>query len=82
VKKNILKIQNEVLQVAATRREQKLPYYCVAIELQKDILNIHSHIFGEHKRCEERGRSYKDNRYTNEKNYVPFLRLYGLYQKI
>jgi len=82
VKNNILKIRKEVLQVAATRREQKLPHHCVAMELQKDILNIPSHIFGEHKRCEERGRSCKDNRDTNEKNYVPFLRLYGLYQKI
>jgi len=52
------------------------------MELQKDILNIPSHIFGEHKRCEERGRSCKDNRDINEKNYVPFLKLYGLYQKI
>jgi len=52
------------------------------MELQKGILNIPSYIFGEHKRCKERGRSCKDNREYNEKNYVPFLRLYGLYQKI
>ena len=51
-----------------------------AIELQKDILNIPNHIFGDHKQCEARGRICKDN--ENEKNYVPSLKSFSLYDKI
>jgi len=49
-----------------------------AMELQKDILNIPSHIFGEHKWCKERSISDCDE----TKNYVPFLKQHGLYQKV
>lgn len=38
------------------RREENQPQHLKAIELQKDILNIPSHVFGEYKRCKERGR--------------------------
>lgn len=50
------------------------------MELQKDILNIPSHIFGEHKKCKERGHICEKN--DKIKNYVPDLKFYGLYQKI
>ncbi|KMQ88744.1 hypothetical protein RF55_11711 [Lasius niger] len=80
VKNNILKIRREVIEAIDLRREEKQPDHYKAIELQKDILNIPSHIFGEHKRCKERGRIC-DLDETN-KNYVPFLKLHGLYQKV
>jgi len=81
VQNNILKIRKEIIKAAALRREERQPQHCQAMELQKDILNIPSHIFGEHKRCEARGRTC-ENCDETKKNYVPFLKLHGLYPKI
>jgi len=83
VKNNILNIRRELEETAELRRkEQQTPQHCKAIELQQDILNIPSHIFGEHKRCEARGRICKENDNKNTKNYVPYLKLYGLFDGI
>lgn len=82
VKKNILNIRKEVIEAAAIRRKETQPHHHKAKELQKDILNIPSHIFGEHKRCKECGRECEDNHDETEKNYVPFLKLHGLYSAI
>jgi len=81
VKNNILTIRKEIMQVASERRKEMQPQHYKAAELRKDILNIPSHVFGEHKRCKERGRKCEDDRKTN-KNYVPFIKLHGLYPKI
>jgi len=81
VKNNILKIRKEILEAAALRRGEKLPHHDKATELQKDILNIPSHIFGEHKRCNQRGHRCEENR-EKIQNYVPYLKLHGLYDKI
>ncbi|XP_067203566.1 uncharacterized protein [Linepithema humile] len=78
---NILKIRKEVVEAATLRREENIPHHSKATELQKDILNIPSHIFGEHKRCKERGRICEENR-EKMQNYVPYLKFHGLYQKI
>jgi len=80
VKNNILKIRKEVLEAAAARKEENQPNHYKAVELQKDISNIPSHIFGEHKRCKQRGRICADN--ETKENHVPFLKVYGLYQKV
>ena len=81
VKNNILNIRKEVEKVAEIRRKEKgMSQHNKAIELQKDILNIPNHIFGDHKQCEARGRICKDN--ENEKNYVPSLKSFSLYDKI
>jgi len=69
------------MQVTSERREEMQPQHYKVAELQKDILNIPSHDFGEHKWCKERGRKCEDNRETNKK-YVPFIKLHGLYLKI
>ncbi|XP_067207257.1 uncharacterized protein [Linepithema humile] len=81
VKNNILKMRKEMLEAATLRREEKVPHHSKATELQKDILNIPSHIFGEHKRCKERGRICEEN-HDKKQNYVPYLKAHGLYQKI
>lgn len=81
VKNNILKIRKEVIEAAALRRGEKLPHHDKATELQKDILNIPSHIFGEHKGCNQRGRRCEENR-EKIQNYVPYLKFHGLYDKI
>ncbi|KMQ87950.1 hypothetical protein RF55_12641 [Lasius niger] len=50
VVKNILNIRQEVEKAAELRRkDQQTPQHCKAMELQNDILNIPSHVFGEHK---------------------------------
>lgn len=82
IRKNILNIRKEVVQAAAARRDEKLPDHLKAIELQKDILSIPSHVFGEHKRCRERGRTCVHFEGKKETNYVPFLRVHGLYDKV
>ncbi|XP_067216539.1 uncharacterized protein [Linepithema humile] len=82
IKNNILNIRKEVEEAAKLRRkEQQTPQHHKAIELQQDILNIPSHIFGEHKRCESRGRICTENGKTTT-NYVPHLKSYGLYERI
>ncbi|KMQ85131.1 hypothetical protein RF55_16498 [Lasius niger] len=80
VKTNILKIRKEVIKAIDLRKEEKQPDHYKAMELQKDILNIPSHIFGEHKGCKKRGRICDHD--ETKKNYVPFLKLHGLYQKV
>ncbi|XP_070523169.1 uncharacterized protein [Cardiocondyla obscurior] len=80
VKINILNIRKEVQSLAELRRKESKPQHCKAKALQKDILNIPSHVFGEHRRCEALGRMCKSNK--TEKNYVPYLKLFGLYEKI
>ncbi|XP_036149752.1 uncharacterized protein LOC118647911 [Monomorium pharaonis] len=82
VKKNILNIRREIENAAKLRRKEQKPQHCRVKELQEDILNIPSHVFGEHKRCEIRGQMWQRNKNRTEKNYVPYLKLYGLYQKI
>ncbi|EZA47269.1 hypothetical protein X777_16541 [Ooceraea biroi] len=55
VKINILKIRKEVLRLAAVQRKRSQSDHVKAMDLQKAILNIPSHIFSEHKRCKEHG---------------------------
>ncbi|XP_077260812.1 uncharacterized protein LOC143896691 [Temnothorax americanus] len=81
VRSGIPKIRQEVLDAAKSRKEEKQPCHKQGVELQKDILNIPSHVFGEHKRCKERGRTCEENR-EGTKNWVPYLKVHGLYQKI
>ncbi|EZA52499.1 hypothetical protein X777_08632 [Ooceraea biroi] len=80
VDNNILEIRKEVLRLATVRRRGTQAQHKKALELQKDILNIPSHIFGEHKRCRERG-VYQDL-CNNVNNYVPSLKHCGLFEKI
>ncbi|KAL6416596.1 hypothetical protein ACFW04_013324 [Cataglyphis niger] len=64
------------------RTNEKQPQHYQTMELQKGILNIPSHIFGEHKQCETRGYIRTENCNKTKKNYVPFLKLHDLYSKI
>ncbi|KYN22252.1 hypothetical protein ALC57_05353 [Trachymyrmex cornetzi] len=82
VKNNILKIRNEIVQLSERRRKEEQPQHRLATELREDIINVPSHIFGEHKQCKERGRTCENIAKTNNQNYVPHLKLYGLYPKI
>ena len=78
MKNNISKIRNEIVQLSECRRKEEQPQHHLAKELREDIINVPSHIFGEHK-CKERGRTCEN---IADTNYVPNLKLYGLYPKI
>ncbi|EZA60806.1 hypothetical protein X777_13639 [Ooceraea biroi] len=52
---NILAMRKEVLRLAAVRMKGTQAHHMKAKELLEDILNIPSHIFGEHRRCRELG---------------------------
>ena len=65
-----------MLEAATRRRKETLPHHSKATELQKDILNISSHVFGEHKKCKERGQNCEENR-EEIQNYVPYLKYHG-----
>ncbi|EZA49093.1 hypothetical protein X777_12633 [Ooceraea biroi] len=77
---NILAMRKEILRVAAVRNQETQAHHMKAKELLEDILNIPSHIFGEHKRCRERG--VHQDLCNNKKNYVPSLKHCGLFQQI
>ena len=67
-------MRQEINMAIDVRRTEEKPLHCKAAELQKDILNISSHIFCKHKRCKAHG--LKCIKYDNvEKNYVPLLTL-------
>jgi len=67
VKNNILNIRKEVTLAASLRKEEQQPQHYKAMELRFDILNIPSHVFGEHK-CKERSRKCKDDREKEKKD--------------
>ena len=50
--------------------------------LLKDILNIPSYVFGEHKGCLEMGWSCNGQRAPEEENLVPLLQITGVYSKL
>jgi len=80
VKSNMKNIRENVTKAAAARRAEKKPLHELTTELQKDIINIPSHVFGEHKQCKERGLiCIRDEK---EANHVPYLKLHALYQKV
>ncbi|EZA62614.1 hypothetical protein X777_07428 [Ooceraea biroi] len=78
VDQNILAMRKEILRVAAVRNQETQAHHMKAKELLEGILNIPSHIFGEHKRCRERG--VHQDFCNNKKNYVPSLKHCGLFQ--
>ncbi|XP_077257955.1 uncharacterized protein LOC143895049 [Temnothorax americanus] len=82
VKSNILNFRKVMVKAAEQRRKKQTSQHIKVVELQEDISNIPSHIFGEHKQCEARGRQCKKNGDKMEKNHVPSLKSFGLYQKI
>ena len=80
VKGKIRTLRNEVIQAAARWRQDTQPFHCRVKALQKELLNICSHIFGEHKRCADR--KCEENEGHRQPNIVPDLRAHGLYQKV
>ena len=77
VKRKILTIRKEVTQAAARWREAVQPFYCRVQGLQKELLGLCSHVFGQHKRCGNR--VCQQDGEEIERNIVPDLEAHGLY---
>ena len=80
VKGKILTIRKEVTEAAARWRQEKQPFHCRVRALQKELLGICSHVFGEHKRCGDRN-CHKDGE-QDAQNVVPNLKAHGIYQQV
>ena len=85
LKKNVFNIRQAVMALVDKQRADTSKSWEMKIkDLQNSILNIPSHIFGEHKRCKLYGLDCNNKTNCSEKelNYVPYLKAYGFYQKI
>ena len=84
VKNNILKIRQIVVEEVDKELVSDKTWKQKVESLRRRILNIPSHVFGEHKRCKEFGYTCNDNSEssTKETNYVPYLKAYNFYAKI
>lgn len=81
---NLLRSRVAVTKATEHRKAEDLPTSEKVENLRQDILNIPSHIFGEHKGCVERGYFCQLDKSTapEERNLVPNLISVGLYQPI
>jgi hypothetical protein len=77
-----LRFRTAVAKAVKHRQAQDVTEAVKRAELRKDILNIPSHIFGEHKECANRGYFCDGHRKVGEINHVPELVQRGLYEKL
>ena len=83
VKSKILTIRKTVIKTSDRWRKDQKPFRCRVKELQREILNVCSHVFGEHKRCSDCKREeIKEDGGKGEPNIVPDLKAHGLFQKV
>lgn len=81
VRLRLMRLRYSVTKAIEFRRQQDIPLAHQSSELEKDIINGPSHVFGEHRYCEERG-YFCDGRKEGEENLVPTLAECGLYQEV
>ena len=83
VSSNKLRIREEILFRAKQRREDKSMTLEKKIRmLFEDIVNVPSHVFGEHEKCAQLSWECGGKREEGEENHVPRLRKMGVYQKV
>ena len=83
LKNNLLKLRVEVTAAATRRRENNsLPLRERITLLTRDILNVASHVFDEHKEYAELDWPCGANRAENEENLVPLLETCGIYGQL
>ena len=81
ITKNALRLRISVVKATEYRRNQDISNIDKMELLKEDILNVPSHIFGEHKRCAEIG-YFQCSPKANEKNLIPEMKECGLYGDI
>lgn len=81
LQKKIVSIRDEIVAASAERRNSELSKEEQAAELQKDILIIPRHIFGDHSLCQERGLQCPSERCCKE-NVWPKIIEHGFDKRI
>lgn len=81
---NILRFRTAVTKAVKFRKTEKISNPDKVKQLRQDILNIPSHVFGEHLKCRERGYFCQEIPVTepSPSNIVPELVSAGLYQQV
>lgn len=81
---NLLRCRMAVSKATEHRKQEDIPAHEKIERLRQDILNIPSHVFGEHKQCAELGYFCKLNTSTApaDANLVPGLVSAGLYSHV
>lgn len=74
-------IRNEIIKAVDRRIELgNISDSETAVELKKDILNIHHHMFGDHSLCADRGLDCQNQ--ENETNFVPKLQEFHFWEPL
>ena len=82
VTNSVMKIRNAVVKAVTFRRNNKVSWQYKISGLIKDLQNIPSHVFGEHKDCASLKYFCNVVLKKGEENLVPQLRMAGLFSKI
>jgi hypothetical protein len=77
-----MKFRNAVTKAIEFRKNESTSMTQKIRDLRNDILNIPSHVFGEHKRCAEIGYFCNGTLKDGEQNIVPQLTELGLFEKL
>lgn len=78
----ILRIRTAVTKAVQHRNEENAPINERILRLKKDLNNVISHVFGEHSDCSKIAYFCDESQKENEENYVPQLKICGLYDKL
>lgn len=82
VTNSVMKIRNAITKAAMFRRDSKSSWQLKIAGLIKDLKNIPSHVFGEHKDCASLKYFCNGERKDGEQNLVPQLQKAGLLIKV
>lgn len=82
VTNSVMKIRNAVVKAVTFRRNNKVSWQSKISGLIKDLHNIPSHVFGEHKDCASLKYFCNGELKEGEENLVPQLQMAGFYWKI
>ena len=82
VEHSVMKIRNAVVKAVEFRRNRKVSWQKKVSELIKDLKNVLSHVFGEHKDCSSLQYFCNGQRKEGEENLVPQLSRASLLQKL
>lgn len=82
IENRILRVRTAVTKAVQHRMGEETPMKEKILLLKKDLDNVISHVFGEHNDCARIGYFCNGSQKENEENYVPRLKMCGLYDKL
>ena len=80
IKKSAFRVRKTIMFHTNRRIKQNCPQKEKVKELQRDILNVVNHVYGQHKHCKSRGLNCTKRK--NEKNWIPVLKACRIYDSI